>query len=464
MRTITLLLLIGFLFLYSLKSKLAALYTYWWFAIFRPHEWAWEETLTDLHLPKIAALIFLGSSLYYRKIPKVNNSLTFLILLFLALEVLATLLNGCFDSTAKLTFTIFDLATLFVVVLLTIETLEKRIAVGWLVTIIALSIGFHSGKGGIYALITRADNYGAENLTGMFSGSNSYALGTGMLIFFMLFSLQFISDMKLEEIKIYRPGSTSRLIKWMARKFCILLLPFIIFGSFYTIVSLQSRGAFLATSIALVLWILLHRKAKRLILYSIVGIGIALSVVPLPENYAERIASAFADKGEQDRSVAARPHFWRIAFEIAKDHPLGIGTGCYKAYYSRYDPTRGLYGFNRSVHSSHFQVLADVGFPGILVWFTLFLVSFRKLWAIRKASKKNLAECERSRFYFNISNALICTMATFFIGGSFYEYAYNDIIWLLWGMVVVLERFHRVEAKEPQRAASEEPKPVSNAT
>lgn len=436
MRSSALLLLIGLLFLYSLKSKFVALYTYWWFAIFRPHEWAWNDTLTNLHLPKIAALLFLGSALYHRKIPKIDNSITFLMILFLALEWLATFINGCSDSSAKHTFTIFDLSILLIVVLLTTEILEKKDKIAWLITVIALSIGFHSGKGGIHALITGGDYYGADNLTGLFSGSNSFALGTGILVFFMIFSMQFISEIKNE---------TTNFLKLIIVKSYIFLMPILIFGSIYNIISLQSRGSFLAIIFSLLLWILLHEKAMRLLLISLVGVSLVYAIVPLPENYNDRIASIFADEEERDRSAESRPHYWNTAFEISKDHPLGIGTGCFKSYYSSYDSTGGLYGYNRSVHSSHFQILADIGYPGLFVWFSLFFISFRKLWAIRKASRKKLTNCESSRFYFYISNALICSITTFLLGGSFYEYAYNDIIWLTWGMVVALERLHSGE-------------------
>jgi O-antigen ligase len=442
MRTIFLLLLIGYFFLYSLKSNVAALYTYWWFAIFRPHEWAWESTLNNLHLTKIAALLFLAQSIINKKIPRVDNSISLLMIALIFFEFVANSLNGCSDVYTVRTSTIYDLSILLIIVLLTTETLEKRFIIFWLITVIGLSLGFHSGKGGIYALISGGDNYGASNLTGLFSGSNAYALGTGMLIFFMIFSMQLINN---DSLKI-KNNFPIFFLKNVPSKFFLLykiILLLTIFGSIYNIISLQSRGSFIATFLGLMLWILLHEKRKILFFISLLGISLSLILLPLPENFADRISSAFAEKEDLDKSAASRPYFWNIAFEISKDHPLGVGPGCYPAYYNNYDATDGYYGRFRSVHSSHFQILSDIGYLGVFAWFSLFYISYKILWRIRRTSKKYLSTDDNMRFYFYLSNTLICSMTVFLIGGSFYEYAYNDITWLTWGFVIATDRLFR---------------------
>ena len=221
-----------------------------------------------------------------------------------------------------------------------------------------------------------------------------------------------------------------------------------ILGSLYNIIALSSRGSFLATSAGLLLWMALHERRKTIIPVFIISISLALAVIPLPENYTERISSAFADKEELDHSAAGRPHFWATAFEMAKDHTLGVGPGCFPRFYNIYDTSDGQFGYFRSVHSSHFQVLAEIGFFGALIWILLFIVSLKKLWSIRKDSKRNMVNNDNYKFYFLLSNGLICSIVVFLFGGSFYEYAYNDLIWLSWCLVIATERLFKKEFKE----------------
>ncbi len=417
-------------------SQFAAMYTYWWFAIFRPHEWAWDGTIKELRLTVVAALLLLGQAAYHKKIPKINNPIAFLMIALLFNEVIANYLNGCADMYTVRTSTLSELFILAFVVLVTTEIIEKKKHLYWLIAVIALSIGFHSGKGGIHALITGGSFYGAHNLSGMFSGSNAFALGTGILIFFMIISFQCIKYMPLKK------DDKNTRIAIFAFQATLLMM---IFGSIYNIIALSSRGSFIATAAGLIAWMLLHEKRKKIFPVFIIFVSLTLVFVPLPEHFEERLSSAFVDQAELDNSAASRPHFWATAFDIAKDHPLGVGPGCFPPYYNMYDDSNGYYGLFRSVHSSHFQILSDTGFIGTLIWLLLFIVSLSKLWSIRKESKYMMPENEKYKFYFLVCNALICSTLVFLIGGSFYEYAYNDITWLTWGLVIVTERLFKSE-------------------
>ena len=205
MRSAVLLIIIGICFFFALTSQFAAMYTYWWFSIFRPHEWAWSEELKVLRLPLIASLLFLGQALFHRKIPKLNNPIVFLILTFLFLELIADLTTGCADSPRRVR-SLLDITIIILTVLITAEIIEQKKHLYWLITVIALSIGFHSGKAGFYALLTGGNFYGAHNLSGIFSGSNAFALGTGILIFYMIISFQGIKYIELKSlIKMGKP-------------------------------------------------------------------------------------------------------------------------------------------------------------------------------------------------------------------------------------------------------------------
>lgn len=439
MRTIFVLVLVSIFFFKSIKSRTAALLTYWWFAIFRPHDWIWGGVMTSLKLPLIAALLLIIPAIFEKKIPRLNHPIAILMVALFFFEVLAVLLNGCSGGGYIIkTKNIIDLGILIFIVLLSAELVTSKRVLFLLIAVISSSIAFHSGKGGLVALSTGADYYGAEHLTGLFAGSNAYALGSAMLLFFMIFTFQFVNKYS----SIDERGGGNKTLNEVF-KYLMLLL---IFGSIYNIVALQSRGAFISMILSLFLWLFLHEKRVKLLFFSVMIIVVGLSAVPLPDGYTDRIKSAFADEEDLDKSAASRPHFWMTAVDIAKSHPLGVGPGCYPVFYNSYDRSNGEFGFFRSVHSSHFQVLSDAGFIGFSLWSMLFLVAYRRLWMIRKAAKSRADDYHHHRFYFYLSNALICAMTVFLLGGSFYEYAYNEIIWLVWGMVIAVDRlFHEEE-------------------
>jgi len=434
----------------SLKSRIAGLYTYWWFAIFRPHDWVWSPLIGSLRLPFVAALVLVVPALLQKKFPKINNPIAFLMFLWIAILFIADTLNGCSAMPGVRTNTVFGLFVLVYICLLACQIINNSKYLFWLIFVLASSIAVHSGKSGIYSLVTGADNYGISNLSGLFSGSNLYALGSGMLMFFMIFSYQHIGSSLIYKQK-NKWYNNPFIIK--ATKFLMLLL---IFGTFYNIIAFQSRGAFLATVIGLCLWTAFQRKGPIILLISFVlllSFGAVLNQF-LPEGYIERIESAFVNKTVLDNSAASRPHFWDTAINIARVYPMGVGPGCYPKYYNLFDKSDGAYGTYRSVHSSHFQMLADSGYLGITIWVLLFLISFTKLWKIKRVVQSSITDETKRKFYTDLANMLICSQVVFLLGGGFYEYAYNDITWLTFALVIILDNLTKdeLEKTKPSKA------------
>ncbi len=446
MRSIFLLSLIIYFFILSIKSRIAGLYTYWWFAIFRPHDWDWGGVIVSLKLPFVAALLLVVPSAIQKKFPRLDNIIALLMITWLSLVLIADTQNGCGNIAGLVrTNTFIGLLILFYIVLLTSALISSLKQLYWLTFTLSMSIAFHSGKGGILAMVVGANYYDRHQLSGMFSGSNGYALGSGMLLFFLIFTFihiksKFIFD---EYNKWYNTP-----IMLNIYKIFILLM---IIGTFYNIVALQSRGAFLATSLGLFLLIILQKNSFRMLFILSIVLGLGLAFAPLPEGYVKRIESAFADTADMDKSASSRAHFWNTAMKMVADRPLGVGPGCYPAYYNQYDVTEGFYGTSRSVHSSHFQILADSGYLGFIIWVLLLLVSYWKLTKIKKLSNTSITSPTTRKIYINISHTLICSQTVFIVGGSFYEYAYNDIIWVIFALTMTVEKLIQRECDSLNR-------------
>jgi len=417
----------------GLRTPYMAMLLYWWFAVFRPQDRIWWD-VQSLRLPLIAFAIFCLSSFIRGYYPAIRGVIGWLVVLWLALASIAHFAAGC-GALGPLGNALQYMAILIFAITLTVRTIEEPRHILYLVFIVSIPFGYFSGKAGFNSIMSGgASAYGASDFTGIFTGSNAAAMGIGMLIFFMLFILW---ETKNPQSLAFAPKFLRRPIILRAFQIAIAIM---IGSSFYYIVSVESRGSFISTSLSLVLFALLSKLKIHKLIYVLPILLVLAPFVPLPEGYKERIQSAFADKEELDPSAASRPHFWSVARLMVADNPLGVGPGCYSYYYDRYDTTGGFFGKGRAVHSSHFQMLSEIGYMGATVWALLILVSFYKLFKLRRIALSMGPNIDSSRFYVSLCNALICSQTTFVLGGSFYEIGFSDLIWLNWGLIIALEK------------------------
>jgi len=424
----------------ALRSNLAAMLTYWWFSIFRPQDYLWMD-VSIFHFPLIATAIFLLSSLFRKVTPEVKDPIAVLMISWLIVGVLATSINGCMNFYG-VTQPIKYIFLLILVVLLSVRTISTLKELLYLLCVVALSLGYFAGKSGWVALLAGgASAYGANNLSGFMTGSNAYAMATAIVLFISIFLFQ----------QTFNKSTLSSLPKFIANKPLTLRIGMIliIVGSILNIISLESRGSAIATFLSLLLFFILsNKKAKKLLLLTPVIITVVI-FAPIPEGYEDRIASAFVGQDELDGSAASRPYFWDVATRMVADNPLGVGFACYPEYYEIYDIEK-KYGHYRDVHSTHFQILSETGYLGLSFWILLLITTYRRLFHIRKlvSIKNNYDKLENPLFYRQLCNAMICSITVFILGGSFYSLAFNDLIWLLFGLTIATTKLVEAELKE----------------
>jgi O-antigen ligase len=81
---------------------------------------------------------------------------------------------------------------------------------------------------------------------------------------------------------------------------------------------------------------------------------------------------------ERDQSSEGRLYFWTLARRMAGDHPwTGVGFNAYSRAYDRYDEDNGAYGEARAVHSTWFGMLAENGYPGLIILLAVIVVALR---------------------------------------------------------------------------------------
>jgi O-antigen ligase len=166
------------------------------------------------------------------------------------------------------------------------------------------------------------------------------------------------------------------------------------------VVLINSRGAFLGVAVSIAYFIFhmffskFQRKNQKLTVIFLVLFGLIGVAVVADDSFIERMATITEEKVSEDQeSGATRTAFWAAAWEMAKDHPIGAGVSGFQFYAPKYI-AKNVHtgrGRNRAVHSSWFEALSEVGYPGFVALILMVLTCFslsRKTRAKLKSSSK----------------------------------------------------------------------------
>ncbi len=198
------------------------------------------------------------------------------------------------------------------------------------------------------------------------------------------------------------------------------------------LVLINSRGSFLGVVVSLSIFLFFmlfsryQRKGQRAaaILLIVVGIGGALYVTD--DLFWERMQTLQSE--DQRVSGASRMTFWFVTFDMLDDHPMGVGVAGYQTLSPVYmdEQTRGGPGL-RAVHSTWFQGLAELGWPGLI----LFLLLLLSLYRISRQTKRYLLEQENTEAYFKVL-ALECALIGYLVAGTFIDRFRAEILyWMI---------------------------------
>jgi putative inorganic carbon (hco3(-)) transporter len=226
--------------------------------------------------------------------------------------------------------------------------------------------------------------------------------------------------------------------KWSKQFFGMMLI-----GCLYRALSTYSRGGFLAAiAMAGVWWLRSYRKLQGLV---VLVLMLAIMVPMLPNAFWNRVGTIQTYEQEQDESALGRLHFWSTAIKMAAANPiLGVGFSSYNNAYDAYDTSGGAYGAGRSVHSSFFGVLAEIGYAGFALYIVIIFCAFHACGQVRRLAFRNegLSDFGKSAI------ALEASLIAFGVGGSFVIFQYNEMLWHIIGLSIVLRRLAVQQAKD----------------
>ncbi len=219
----------------------------------------------------------------------------------------------------------------------------------------------------------------------------------------------------------------------------VLKVAFAIAGVFMAnaIVLINSRGAFLAVAIGVMFFMYymytssFQRKHQKKMAVFITIAGLSGALYLADDDFIERVTGITSEVEAKDEKEtgATRMIFWQAAWDMTKDHPFGNGYRGFNYYSPFYIPEDVDTGGkrNRSVHSTWFETLTEVGYLGL----GAFLMMLWSAWKYLNKTKAYLKKNNLVDDYFKIV-ALQGSLLSFMVAMSFLNRMRAEVLyWLI---------------------------------
>ncbi len=200
------------------------------------------------------------------------------------------------------------------------------------------------------------------------------------------------------------------------------------------IVLINSRGAFLAVALScgLFMWHMyfssFQRKYQKAAAVGITLVGLLGAAMIVDKDFIERMHTMTTQSAEnvEQESGATRFIFWQSAWNMAKDYPFGKGFQGFNVFAPIYIPEGIDTGEsrNRSVHSTWFETLTEVGYLGLFVFIMMLYASYKTSNITKKALKER-ADVDN---YFKVI-ALQCALLAFVVAMTFMNRMRAEILY-----------------------------------
>jgi probable O-glycosylation ligase (exosortase A-associated) len=305
-------------------------------------------------------------------------------------------------------------------VFVTLILMRSRDRINMLVWVLTLSLAFYGIKGGIFTVI-HGGVYHVRGPAGSFIGGDN-EMGLALVMTIPL--------LRYLQLSTSRPGVKVALMAAMA--LCALAA-----------VGSQSRGALLGiVSMGAFLWLKSRRKFVTALLAAVATI---LIVNVMPQQWYDRMATI--GEYQQDASAMGRINAWHMAFNLAKDRPLGGGFDAFQPrMFDLYAPNPD------NVHDSHsiyFEVLGEHGFIGLALFLALGLMTW---FTASRVIKETRRDPER-RWLADLCSMAQVSLVGYASAGAFLGLAYFDFYYTLIA-VVVLAKIASASSQAEVRSAA----------
>ncbi len=213
----------------------------------------------------------------------------------------------------------------------------------------------------------------------------------------------------------------------------------------WAVISTQSRGGLLG--ILAVFGVIGLKVIRSKILLGGIG-AIAMMGLFAMAGISDRASGGAAEDGI-DESAMGRLWAWQAALNMAMARPLnGVGLSNFIPNFWLYTPH--WTGFNKAVHSTWLGVLAETGWPGLIAFVAMVVVTARIAF---KAMR--LLDASDAPFSMRATGlALVSGIAAFCVSGTFLTQGFTWPIYILLAITAALSHYAKPFAKGDEKPRS----------
>ena len=405
MRDIVLALFIFGTIPFILSRPYIGLLVWSWLGYMNPHRlcYGFAYSFPWVMMIAVFTLVSLAVSKEQKRIPM--SAVSVLLFVFLAWTGITTLFAAEPAAAAE---KFQEFAKIMVMVFVTLMMVNTRERMHWLVWMIVVSLGFYGVKGGIFTVTGGGVNHVLGPPGSFISDNNALALALCMTLPFMRY-LQLQASRKLVRVGL----GLGMLFTYAG-----------VFGTY-------SRGGLIG--LAIVSGALFLKSRSRLaVIVTVVVVGFAAYHF-MPPQWLARMNTL--QDATQVNTAETRIQSWQFAANLAIHRPLvGGGFDDYKSstMWEAYAPEGAK---QRAIHSIYFRALSEQGFPGLILFLMLLLVSWRNCSRVRTMAR----DVPEHKWAYDLASMLQVSLVAFIVAGAFLPMTYFDLVYQLIALSALLE-------------------------
>lgn len=395
---------------WALTRPYIGVYLWSWISYMNPHKLAYGFAVTFPWAYVIAIITFVSLILSKERKRLPITAETVILVLFLIWMTVTTFFAfhqeeawAQWDKVMKIQ--LFTLLTMAVV-----NTRERVI---WLVWVIVGSLGFYGLKGGLFTLTGGGDSRVWGPVGSFIAGNNE--LGLAMIVTMPL-------------MWYLRSHSEN---KWVRHGLMVLMV-----ATLLATLGTHSRGALVGlAAMGAMLWWKSRQKVAMLIL---IVMAVLVAIPFMPDEWHERMSTI--QTYEEDASAMGRINAWQMAINMASDRLTGGGfEPISRAVYIRYAPDPN---YVVDFHSIYFEVLGEHGFIGLILFLSLFTVTWFRCGSIIRAAKRD----DSLKWAGDLAAMLQVSVVGYATAGAFLGMAYFDLPYHIMAIAVIMSTLIRQPA------------------
>lgn len=379
--------------------------TWAWLTLMNPHRFLWG-ILSNLPLNLIVAVVVAIGWAMSREPKRLPfNSLMILLIFLVGIMTVTTI----FSLVPEKSWPLWDRNVKIIVLGILVACLAtNRVRVHALIWVVVISLGYYGVKGGAFTLLTGGKFLVLGPPKSPIEDNNHIALALCMVI-------PLINYLRLQSS-----------VRWIRLGLVAAILLTIV-----AILGTHSRGGLVGLAVvsAYFWW-----KSEGKLLIAVVGLVALFGGISfMPDFWDERMRT-IAD-WQEDSSFRVRMQAWTFAINVAVERPFvggGFSAGEVVAIYRQFLPLELELDVGRASHSIYFQVLADHGFPGLIVYVSLLVLFWWTTFYIGRRTAKHAEWLWMNQLVRMIQVSLLA----FCVAGAALSMAYYDLFFILLGVVV----------------------------